>query len=140
MKLPKIINGDCHADHRGRLFYNNNFDATSIKRIYILENSTDAFLRGWQGHKIEQRWFSALTGSFKIQLIKIENWELPRKNSEVIEYVLTADKLNILHIPKGYVTSIQAIDKGSKLLAMADYLLGEIKDEYRYPIDYFEKG
>ncbi|PIX07465.1 MAG: sugar epimerase, partial [Flavobacteriales bacterium CG_4_8_14_3_um_filter_35_10] len=41
------------------------------------------------------------------------------------------------HVPQGYVSSIQAMEESSKLLVMADHLLGEIKDEYRFDVDYF---
>jgi dTDP-4-dehydrorhamnose 3,5-epimerase-like enzyme len=139
MELPKIIIGDCHIDHRGTLFYNNNFDATSVKRVYFIENRNDSVVRGWQGHKIEKRWFSAVLGSFKIRMIKINNWELPSKDLNSVDYKINSDKLEVLYVPKGYVTSIQSMEKNAKLLVMADYLIGETKDEYRYPINYFEK-
>jgi len=96
-------------------------------------------IRGWQGHKVEQRWFSAIKGSFKILLIKIDDWRCPNKNLEQLEYIIRAKILDVLHIPEGYISSIQSIEECSKLLVMADYLLGQIKDEYRYPQNYFEK-
>lgn len=135
---PKLINGNCHSDQRGTLLYNNDFDASLIKRIYIIENESPQIVRGWQGHAIEQRWFSAVSGKFKIQLIKIDNWEKPSLNLEVLTYLIDSEKLNVLHVPKGYVSSIQTLELNSKLLVMADYLLGETKDEYRYDIDYFK--
>lgn len=135
---PKLINGNCHSDQRGILLYNNDFDASSIKRIYIIENESPQFIRGWQGHKIEERWFSVVSGKFKIQLIKIDNWDKPSLNLNILTYLIDSEKLNILHVPKGYVSSIQSLEVNSKLLVMADYLLGEIKDEYRYDIDYFK--
>lgn len=135
---PKLINGNRHSDQRGILLYNNDFDASSVKRIYIIENENLEFKRGWQGHQIEQRWFSAVSGSFKIQLIKIDNWEKPSKDLEVFTYLIDAEKLNVIHVPSGYISSIQSLELNSKLLVMADYLLGEIKDEYRYDIDYFK--
>lgn len=135
---PKLINGNCHSDKRGTLLYNNDFDASLIKRIYIIENESPQFIRGWQGHQIEQRWFSAVSGKFKIQLIKIDNWEKPSINLPALTYLIDSEKLNVLHVPKGYVSSIQSLELNSKLLVMADYLLGEIKDEYRYDIDYFK--
>lgn len=135
---PKLIKGDCHSDQRGKLLYNNDFDASQIKRIYIIENKSTDFRRGWQGHRIEQRWFSVVNGKFKIQLIKIDNWEKPSRNLEVLKYLINSEKLNILHIAQGYITSIQSLEPDSKLLLMADYLLGEAKDEYRYDIDYFK--
>jgi len=135
---PKIINGNCHFDQRGTLLYNNEFDASLIKRIYIIENESPQFIRGWQGHKIEQRWFSVVSGKFKIQLIKIDDWENPSINLQVVTYLIDADKLNVLHVPQGYISSIQSLELNSKLLVMADYLLGETQDEYRYDIDYFK--
>lgn len=134
---PKLVDGNFHSDQRGTLFYNNDFNATAIKRIYVIENKDTDFVRGWQGHKIEQRWFSAIRGSFKIQLIKIDNWENPSKDLKAFTFLLYSDKLDVLHTPEGYISSIQSLENNSRLLVMADYPLGEVKDEYRYNIDYF---
>lgn len=136
--VPNIINGGSHSDERGRLRFNNSFDATAIKRIYLIENKETTFVRGWQGHRIEQRWFSVLQGSFKIELIVIDNWENPSKGLKVLSFIVNAETLDVLHVPQGYVSSIQALKEGAKLLVMADYLLGEIQDEYRFDIDYFK--
>lgn len=135
---PKIVEGNCHSDERGFLFYNNNFDATAAKRIYIIKNKTTEFIRGWQGHQIEQRWFSTISGVFKIDLIKIDNWENPSKDLKKHSFIIDSNKLNVIHVPSGYVSCIQSLEIDSKLLVMADYLLGEIKDEFRFDIDYFK--
>lgn len=137
MKKPTVIKGGCFSDSRGNLFYNNDFDASEIKRIYIIENSTLDFVRGWQGHKIEQRWFSVPYGAFIIQLIYIDNWEVPSKDLKIYEFKITASNMDVLYIPAGYISSIQAVQESSKLVVMSDYLLGSIKDEYRYDIKYF---
>ncbi len=134
---PTLISGNCHQDQRGQLYYNNDFDTTCIKRIYVIENHSVDFIRAWQGHKIEQRWFSAVQGRFKIQLIAVDNWDIPSENLPRIEYHLHSEKLDILHIPAGYISSIQALEENSKLVVMADYQLGELNDEFRFPIDYF---
>ena len=136
---PAIISGGCHSDARGTLLYNNSFDASEIKRVYTIENKDTPFIRGWQGHRIEQRWFSATQGSFKIQLIAIDNWDIPSKALIPFTFILNAGKMDVLHIPRGYVSSIQALTDGAKLLVMADYRLGEVKDEYRFDTDYFLK-
>ena len=136
--IPKIIRGGSHTDSRGTLLYNNDFDALGIKRIYVIENKETTFVRGWQGHRIEQRWFSVLQGSFKIELIAIDNWENPSKDVERFSFIVDAAKLDVLHVSAGYVSSIQSLEAGSKLLVMADYLLGEVQDEYRFDITYFE--
>ena len=137
MQLPRIIKGDFFTDNRGTINFNNSFDASQIKRIYIIQNSSVNFIRGWQGHKVEQRWFSALQGSFRIKLIKIDDWNTPSKSLVYQEIKLEAKTLDILHIPQGYVTSIQSIKNNSKLLVMADYAIGEIEDEQRYDLNYF---
>jgi dTDP-4-dehydrorhamnose 3,5-epimerase-like enzyme len=136
--FPQLLKGNSHEDSRGTLVYNNAFDATAVKRIYVIENKNIDFVRAWQGHQIEQRWFSAVNGSFKIGLIAIDDWNRPSKKSERLEFVLDSEKLDVLHIPAGYVSSIQSLEAGAKLLVMADYLLGELEDEYRYESGYFE--
>jgi dTDP-4-dehydrorhamnose 3,5-epimerase-like enzyme len=136
---PTLIYGNCHQDQRGQLIYNNDFDASSIKRMYVIENYSIDFIRAWQGHKIEQRWFSAVQGRFKIQLIAIDNWEKPSETLPRLNYILDSATLDVLHIPGGYVSSIQALEQKSKLVVMSDYHLGEINDEFRYPANYFIK-
>ena len=136
---PTLISGNCHQDQRGQLFFNNDFDTTCIKRMYIIENLSVDFRRAWQGHKIEQRWFSAIQGRFKIQLIAIDNWEKPSEILPRLNYILDSATLDVLHIPAGYVSSIQALEEKSKLLLMSDYQLGESNDEFRYPTNYFIK-
>ena len=135
---PSEIKGKIHTDFRGSLYYNNDFDAKEIKRIYFIENKDTEFVRAWQGHKIEQRWFSAVQGSFEIKLIEVDDWITPSKNSTIYSFVLKANQLDVLHVPKGYISSIQALELNSKLMLMADYLLGEVKDEYRFDADYFK--
>lgn len=135
---PQIIEGNIHSDQRGDLRYNNAFDATEVKRIYIIENKDTSLIRGWQGHKIEQRWFSALSGNFEIKLIEIDDWQNPSKELKPYVFLLDSNNLKVLHIPAGYVSSIKALDDNSKLLVMADYKIGEIQDEYRYDINHFK--
>lgn len=134
--IPKIITGKSNTDIRGTLCYNNDFDASAIKRIYVIENNGD-FIRAWQGHKIEQRWFSAIKGSFNIELIEIDHWDHPSKNLKKLTFAVNAEKLDVLHVPKGYVSGIQSLEEGSKLLVMADHRLNEIRDEFRFPFDFF---
>ena len=59
---PSLISGVNHKDERGILNFNNDFDMSLVKRMYLIENVDTLFKRRWQGHKIEQRWFSATIG------------------------------------------------------------------------------
>ena len=135
--IPILLKGNIHTDTRGSLYYNNSFDTSIIKRIYFIENMDTNIIRGWQGHKIEQRWFVATRGSFCIKLIKIDNWEKPSVALPVIEFTIDSKTLDVLKVPGGYVSSIQSIKEDSKLLVMADYMLGEIEDNYRFDFNYF---
>jgi len=137
MMLPKLILGDCHSDNRGNIKYNNEFNTQAVKRIYTIENNSIQFIRRWQGHRVEQRWFTAIKGEFKIETIKIDNWKNPSKDLKSLSFKLTENTLDFLHIPQGNVTSIQAISEGAKLLVMSDYSLNEINDEYKLSSDYF---
>lgn len=134
---PQIIKGHRHIDNRGNLTFNNDFSMLPIKRVYTIENNSVDFVRGWQGHRIEQRWFSAVTGSFRICLIQIEDWQNPSKDLPIVEFILNAENLDILHVPSGFVSAIRALEDHSKLLLFADYELNELKDEFRFPNDYF---
>ncbi|MGV3629840.1 MAG: WxcM-like domain-containing protein [Bacteroidota bacterium] len=138
MSEPKVIEGAAFSDARGKLSFNNAFDALPVKRIYFIENCDTDFVRAWQGHKIEQRWFSAVTGSFEIRLVCVDNWEAPSKNLEQKIFRLSAERFDLLHVPKGYISSIRSLEDGSKLLSMSDYLLGEVNDEYRFDTLYFK--
>lgn len=135
--IPKIIKGGAFSDDRGSLKHNNTFDASFVKRIYTIKNAPGILERAWQGHRIEQRWFSSVKGSFIIKLIKIDNWDHPSKNLEKIEFQIDDTGLDVLHIPPGYISSIISKEPESILLVMADYSLHEIKDEYKFPNNYF---
>jgi dTDP-4-dehydrorhamnose 3,5-epimerase-like enzyme len=137
--IPYLISGGVHSDPRGNLYYNNGFNASAIKRFYVVENKNQDLIRGWQGHKIERRWFSCINGSFSIQLILIDNWENPSMNCKKFNFELTSKNLDVLSIPSGFVSSIQSIDLNSKLLVMSDHLLGEINDEYKFDSNRFTK-
>lgn len=133
-----IFEGEKYEDERGIITFNNEFDASEIKRIYTIENHSSDFVRGWQGHKVEQRWFATMKGEFEISVIEIDDFDQPSKDLKISKYQLNDKSLTYLHIPSGHITAIQAKKEGSKLLVLADYALGEIRDEYRFTLDYFK--
>lgn len=139
MEIPHIIRGGQQTDQRGQLCYNNEFDLAKVKRIYTIENWSTETRRGWQGHKIEKRWFSAVTGTFKIELRAINDWKNPSQDCKLFIFELSSDELDVLCVPEGYVSKIVSLESGSKLLVFADHLLGEVKDEYKFDIEYFNE-
>jgi hypothetical protein len=140
MSKPFIIKGDIHIDSRGALRYNNDFQVQPIKRIYTITNSEDIIYRGWQGHKIENRWFAAVGGAVEIQVIKIDNWQNPDIHLPMETYVLENNGLDVLFVPKGHITSLKCGNLSSTVLVMSDYGLGETNDDYRFEPDYFKEN
>ena len=134
--MANLIQGNISRDQRG-FAHNNDFDLTEIKRLYIIQNDSN-IIRGWQGHKIEQRWFTSISGIFKINLIEIDNWEKPSKSLIQRTYILDSKQLTTLHVPAGFVSSIQSLTISAKLLVFSDHRHNEINDDYRYEINYFK--
>ena len=133
-----VSEGHRYEDERGIITFNNDFDASAVKRIYTIENHSTDFIRGWQGHRTEQRWFACMKGAFEISVIAIDDFDHPSKELTVTKHRLNNESLSYLHVPGGCITAIQAMKPGSKLLVLADYAIGEIQDEYRFPLDYFK--
>lgn len=129
--MEKII-GNSHSDHRGAVFFNNQIDITKAKRIYIITNATTSIERGWQAHKIESRWFLALSGSFEIKLVKIDDFINPSDDLTSMKYILDATTFDCLFVEPGYATSIKALEESSKLLVLSDFTLNEVDDKYAY--------
>ncbi|TSJ43071.1 hypothetical protein FO440_02450 [Mucilaginibacter corticis] len=136
---PALIQGSHHTDQRGTLSFVNDFDMADVKRFYIIQNADLKITRGWRAHRIERRWFYVSDGAFRIRIVKIDNWENPDKHLPVEEFILSADQDQVLSIPVGYGSSIQAISEKSKLIVFADYgIENATKDDFLYPQDYFE--
>jgi len=124
--------GNAFVDERGILFYNNGLDLSEIKRMYVIENRDLHTLRGWQGHRVEKRWFIAVKGKFLIKLVKIDNFECPSDDLEVKSIELDSRMLEAVIVESGYGSSIQALEGESKLLVFSNYKIGEVEDNYRY--------
>jgi hypothetical protein len=138
VQQPRIISGGVSNDARGSVFYNNAFDLSLVKRVYAIENAATVRTRGWQGHRIEQRWFMATKGSFEITVVPIDTWPAPKQPKAPIVFTLTSGTMNVLHVPAGYMTSLKQKEESARLLIFSDYAVGEIQDEYRLPLDYFK--
>lgn len=130
---PKLIDGGIFTDDRGSLQFVNDFDMSVIKRMYFTTHPFTDTIRAWQGHKIEKRWFFCVKGSFKVKLVKIDDWNNPSEECELFEFQLLESKPQVLYIPNGYANGFKAIEKNSKLMILSNYGLNEIEDDhYRY--------
>lgn len=126
---PHIIKGDLFEDNRGKLFSCNQFDMSSVKRMYTIENFDSNYIRGWKGHKIETRWFFASKGSIIINTILISDLENSYPSPKVKTFKLNENNLNILKVPPGFATSIKQYSNGDRISVFADYEIGVSGDE-----------
>ncbi|WP_433863476.1 WxcM-like domain-containing protein [Sphingobacterium thalpophilum] len=135
----EFIQGGIAEDERGQIRFVNNFDMSLIKRFYIIKNADTELIRGWRAHRIEQRWFYVLSGSFSLSSVKIDNWESPDPYLPIENIKLKASEMKVLHIPSGYGTAFKALEAGSELLVYADYPVTHAPlDDYTWSSDYFK--
>lgn len=136
--MINFIQGGVAADHRGQIRFVNDFDMTQVKRFYIITNADTELVRGWRAHRLEQRWFYVLSGSFALDLVKIDDWEQASIDLPVITELLSASDQKVMHLPTGYGTAFRALEPNSELLVFADYGIAHAQhDDYTYPLDYF---
>lgn len=132
------IQGGIAKDHRGQIRFVNDFDMSEVKRFYIIKNTDLELIRGWRAHRIEQRWFYVISGSFKIDIVEIDNWDQASKNLAVKTEIVKSEDNKVLHLSSGYGSAIQALEEGSELLVFSDFGIENApKDDYTYPVDYF---
>lgn len=136
--MVNIIQGGVAIDDRGRIRFVNDFDMKDIKRFYVVKNADLSLIRGWRAHKIEQRWFYVISGSFSISVVKIDDWNYPNKNLIIEEFTLNSNDNQLLHVPSGYGTALRAKELGSELMIFADHYLDHAQfDDYTFDLSYF---
>ncbi|WP_099364921.1 WxcM-like domain-containing protein [Sphingobacterium sp. 1.A.4] len=136
--MIEIIKGGEAKDFRGNIRFVNDFDMSLVKRFYIIKNSDIELIRGWRGHRVEQRWFYVLTGSFILNIIKIDDWNKPSSDLPIEKKIIRSQDMQIIHVPKGYATAFQAMEEGSELMVFADFGIENApNDNYLWAQDYF---
>jgi len=136
--MYRILNGGSAKDARGEIRFVNDLDMSEIKRFYLIKNLDLSVVRGWRGHRRESRWFYSIAGSFRIDLLKIDDWETPSNDIEIIRQNLTSENHQMLHIPPGYATTIQALEHDSELLVFANSKIEDaLADDFTWPLTYF---
>ncbi|MGN6531099.1 MAG: dTDP-4-dehydrorhamnose 3,5-epimerase family protein [Ginsengibacter sp.] len=128
-----VIQGEQFEDSRGKLIFFNDFDMKNVRRFYLIEHSDTSTVRAWQGHKNEKKWFYVVEGSFKIVLVKPDDWQNPTLNLPFEEYNLSASKTEILYVPGGYANGFQSVEPKSKIMVFSSFTVEEsVKDDLRF--------
>lgn len=132
-----LRNGSESYDKRGIVLHNNTFDLFPIRRSYIIENKNLNYLRGWKGHRIENRWFICVKGTIRVYVTSII--DLEHKNKNYKHYELNEKKMDVLFVPAGNATLIKQITANSRIMAFSDWLIGKSGDEdLRWPNNIFQ--
>ncbi|MCL6275541.1 WxcM-like domain-containing protein [Muricauda sp. 2012CJ35-5] len=135
MHNPKIINAETFGDQRGILRSFNHFDMQEVVRFYEIAPADVDMIRGWQAHKLEKKWFYCLEGSFIINLVLIDDFEIPSDDLKSQKFELDTSK-GILCVPQGYATAIKATRNDSRLQIFSNFDLdSSVKDDYRFPLE-----
>lgn len=138
MNRHSLMLGASHKDERGKILFFNSLDLSQIKRMYQIEPANERIIRAWQGHKIEQKWFYCLAGSFIINLIEIMDFEHPSKDAKISQHILTATNPSVLYVNGGYASGIKSTAPNSKVLVFSDFSKEASKnDDYRFDTDFW---
>lgn len=130
------INGEEYRDSRGVLISFSDFKLDPFKRLYIIENANTEIIRAWQGHKREQKWFYVIEGSFRIVILKPDDWLEPSASIDYQVFDMVAAENKVIHIPGGFVNGFKAEEPNSRLMVFSDTTLQEsIIDDFRYDKD-----
>jgi len=129
----KIINGEIFKDNRGQISSINKFSLLGMKRFYVIHQKSTKIIRGWHGHKHEQKSFYCIKGGFTIGLVKIDNWDKPSADLKAEIIHLSESDSKIVCVPAGYANCIKAEREDSILIVFSDKLFGEsVTDSVRY--------
>jgi dTDP-4-dehydrorhamnose 3,5-epimerase-like enzyme len=133
---PQVIPAHAFEDQRGKVVFSNEFDLRPVRRFYYLIHPDTTVLRAWQGHKVEQKWFTCVKGCFIVNIIQPNDWTRPSGSESIEAIQLSADNPFILHLPGGYVTGIKASVPNSILFIYSDVDLETSKtDDFRFVQD-----
>lgn len=132
-RRPEIIHGGNHKDERGTVSFFNEFDLLPVRRFYVIEHPDVIVVRAWQAHKIEQKWFYVIAGSFKIVIVKPEEWLGAFEEINSQEFILRKGDDRILYVPGGFANGFKALEPGSQLMVFSDFPLSRAgSDDFRF--------
>ena len=132
-EIPSIIQGGLYKDERGTLSFFNEFDLLRVRRFYVIEHPDVRVVRAWQAHKIEQKWFYVIAGSFKIVIAKPEEWLGASEKLPLQEFILKSGDNRLLHIPGGFANGFKALKPDSQLMVFSDFPITKAgSDDFRF--------
>jgi dTDP-4-dehydrorhamnose 3,5-epimerase-like enzyme len=133
MDEPTIIPGGMAVDDRGQVSFVNDFDFKGVKRFYMVSNHKAGFIRAWHAHKKEGKYVLVVKGTAVVGAVKIDDWDKPSKDLEVVRHVLSEKTPKVLFIPPGYANGFMSLTKDAQLIFFSTSSLEEsLNDDIRY--------
>jgi dTDP-4-dehydrorhamnose 3,5-epimerase-like enzyme len=130
---PTLFLGHQHTDARGKIYFINDCDLSTIKRFYVIEPAGTEIVRAWQAHQREEKWFYVLEGSFKIVLVQPDDWINPSAELKTEEYILKSSEQQVLYVPGGYANGFKALSSKSRIMVFSSFTVDEsMKDNFRF--------
>lgn len=120
----EIIDGGLAVDDRGTVTFVNDFDFKGVKRFYMVENHKRGFVRAWHGHHKEAKYVLVTKGTALICTVGMDDLE-----EEIHHYILSAQKPQILFIPKGYYNGFKTLTDDTQLMFFSTSTLEESKGD-----------
>ncbi len=134
----RYIEGMIAVDDRGQLLFCNGFDMKDVRRFYLVSNHESRFIRAWHAHKKEAKFVLVVSGTALVVAVKIDNWDCPSKNVDVLRYILSDKKPGILVIPPGYANGFMTLKPDTQVMFFSTATLEQSKDDdYRYDAYYW---
>jgi dTDP-4-dehydrorhamnose 3,5-epimerase len=116
----------------------NGFDFQGVDRFYWVKAGEANVLRGWVGHRPEQKWFTVVHGEVLIAIVQPDAWERPRQDLPVTRYPLSAAQPQVLRVPPGYATASANLKQDAVLMIFSS---GKIEDaktgDFRFSLDHW---
>ena len=134
MNKPFIIQGGIYSDQRGTLRFVNDFLMNDVVRFYIIRHNNEEFVRAWQAHKQERKYFYVMKGRFAVAYLKLNNFDNPDMSLKSEYTVLSEQESKVLAIPEEYANGLKALEPGSEIMVFSNLTVEESKkDDYRFP-------
>ncbi len=134
--IPKIIEGGFFTDHRGVMRFVNDFRFEDVIRFYFIRHPDTNFVRAWQGHRFEKKWFYPISGSFLVAWVKIDDFADPSPDLVPEYHIISSKKSELISIPKGYANGIKAIEPNSEVMVFSDTEVEKsVKEKIRFNPD-----
>ena len=131
---PRLIEGGCAADDRGRVYFANDFDLAECRRMYITENFAPGTVRAWHAHRHERKWVIAVSGAALVCCVEVDDWDSPSPDAVICRFTLDAANPGVLEVPAGYANGAMSLLPETKLLYLSDAPLdASLDDDVRFP-------